>query len=110
MVKKSPKHLKVVKVFIGSPRDLNPERRLFRDAIEKVNAIKAKNQGFLLEAVGWEDTLLAAKEDQCRPTAVRLSDYAPMETLGYRHRKIFLRIRGGIRSGQIPKNRNLLLL
>ena len=64
MAKKSPKHLKVVKIFIGSPRDLNPERRLFRDAIEKVDAIKAKNQCFLLEAVGWEDTLLGRGRPQ----------------------------------------------
>ncbi len=57
MAKKSPKHLKVVKIFIGSPSDLIPERGLFRKAIEKVNEIKGEDKGVLLKAVGWEDTM-----------------------------------------------------
>jgi len=53
----SYKNLKRNPVFIASPGDLNVERRLFRDVIERVNLIKAKSQGILLEAVGWEYTL-----------------------------------------------------
>ena len=53
----SDKYLKVTRVFIASPGDLNAERGLFPDIIERVNQIKAKSKGILLEAVGWEDTL-----------------------------------------------------
>ena len=53
----SPKQLEVTRVFIASPSDLNAERDIFRHVIERVNFIKAKNKGILLEAVGWEDTL-----------------------------------------------------
>jgi len=53
----SEKYLKRTSVFIASPGDLNAERSIFPDVIEKVNRIKAKSEGILLEAVGWEDTL-----------------------------------------------------
>ncbi|MFZ3060051.1 MAG: S-layer protein domain-containing protein [Candidatus Methanoperedens sp.] len=52
-----PDYLRRIRVFIASPRDMSTERKIFRDAIEKVNRIKAKPQGVLLEPVGWEDTL-----------------------------------------------------
>jgi hypothetical protein len=51
------KHLEVTRVFVASPGDLSAERRTFPDVIERVNRIKAKSKGILLEAVGWEDTL-----------------------------------------------------
>jgi hypothetical protein len=53
----SGKYLQRTPVFIASPSDLNAERAIFPDVIEKVNRIKAKSKGILLEAVGWEDTL-----------------------------------------------------
>ncbi len=59
-----PDYLKRISVFIASPRDLNAERKIFRDAIEKVNTIKAKSRGVLFEAVGWEDTLLGKSRPQ----------------------------------------------
>ncbi|MFC1927908.1 DUF4062 domain-containing protein, partial [Chloroflexota bacterium] len=60
----SDKYLKVTRVFIASPSDLNVERVIFRDVIEEVNCIKAKSKGILLEAVGWEDTLLGKGRPQ----------------------------------------------
>ena len=48
---------KALRVFIGSPNDLNAERGVFPKIIEEVNEIKAKGQGFVLEPVGWEDFL-----------------------------------------------------
>jgi hypothetical protein len=53
----SDKYLKVTRVFIASPRDLDAERGVFPDVVERVNRIKARARGILLEAVGWEDTL-----------------------------------------------------
>jgi tetratricopeptide (TPR) repeat protein len=53
----SGKYLQRTPVFIASPSDLNAEREIFPKIIEKVNLIKAKSKGILLEAVGWEDTL-----------------------------------------------------
>ena len=47
----------VIKVFIGSPNDLDEERILFPDLIVEVNRIKANSMEIQLEAVGWEDTL-----------------------------------------------------
>ena len=57
MTTPSNKYLKVMYVFLASPNDLSVERRMFPEVIEKVNQIKAKAKGILLEAVGWEDTL-----------------------------------------------------
>lgn len=48
---------KVIKVFIGSPGDLNKERTLFPGIVAEVNRIKANSTGIQLEPVGWEDTL-----------------------------------------------------
>ena len=53
----SGKYLQRTSIFIASPGDLSAERGLFPDVIERVNRIKAKSKGILLEAVGWEDTL-----------------------------------------------------
>jgi len=53
----SGKYLQRIPIFIASPSDLNAEREIFPKVIEKVNLIKAKSKGILLEAVGWEDTL-----------------------------------------------------
>jgi len=53
----SGKYLQRVPVFIASPGDLTAEREIFPKVIEKVNRMKAKSKGILLEAVGWEDTL-----------------------------------------------------
>ncbi|MEM8558773.1 MAG: tetratricopeptide repeat protein [Bacteroidota bacterium] len=49
--------LDVIRVFIGSPGDLQKERRVFFETIDLVNKIKARSMGVVLEAVGWEDTL-----------------------------------------------------
>ncbi len=49
--------LRRTRIFIGSPNDLIDERTLFPKVIERINEIKAKSMGRLLEAVGWEDTL-----------------------------------------------------
>jgi len=48
-------NLKKVTVFIASPGDVADERDLVRKAVERVNRLVAKHQGFLLEAIGWED-------------------------------------------------------
>jgi hypothetical protein len=53
----SDKYLQRTPVFIASPSDLNAERAIFPDVIERVNRIKAESKGILLKAVGWEDTL-----------------------------------------------------
>ena len=54
-----PKHdiLKNVHVFIGSPSDLDKERRKFNDVINELNKNVAEEHGVHLKAVSWEDTL-----------------------------------------------------
>ncbi len=47
---------KVVKVFIASPGDLSDERYVVRDAVIEMNEILAKNLGYHIELMGWEDT------------------------------------------------------
>ncbi len=52
------------RIFIGSPNDLNPERKQFGNIVDKINDIKAKSISLLLEPVGWEDTLLGKGRPQ----------------------------------------------
>jgi len=49
--------LKRIRVFLSSPSDLDSERKMFPEILTKVNDLKAKSKGILLEPVGWEDTL-----------------------------------------------------
>lgn len=49
--------LRVVKIFLSSPSDLEDERKAFPAIIDYVNVIKARNHGVLLEAIGWENTM-----------------------------------------------------
>jgi len=54
---KTAGYLKRTLVFIASPGDILLERQFFPEIIERVNKVKAKEKGILLEPVGWEDTL-----------------------------------------------------
>lgn len=48
---------KVIKVFIGSPDDLNQERNRFREIVDEANRLKANIMRIQFDPVGWEDTL-----------------------------------------------------
>lgn len=48
---------KVRRIFIGSPSDVEKERKIFPEVVRRVNKIKANSMGVHLKAVGWEDTL-----------------------------------------------------
>ncbi|HHK5628446.1 TPA: DUF4062 domain-containing protein, partial [Serratia marcescens] len=48
---------KVVKVFIASPGDMNPERKIAREVVEEINALHADTYGYQVEMVGWEETV-----------------------------------------------------
>jgi len=47
--------LKPVLVFIASPGDVSDSRNSVRHAVERINKLVAKENGFLLEPIGWED-------------------------------------------------------
>lgn len=47
--------LKPVFVFIASPSDVSDSRNSVRHAVERINKLVAKDNGFLLEPIGWED-------------------------------------------------------
>lgn len=47
----------VLNIFIGSPGDLEEERKAARDVIERVNHHLARNLGLHIDLRGWEDTL-----------------------------------------------------
>jgi tetratricopeptide (TPR) repeat protein len=47
--------LKPVLVFIASPGDVSDSRNSVRHAVERINKLVAKDNGFLLEPIGWED-------------------------------------------------------
>ena len=49
------KELRRVIVFISSPGDVVGARESVRKAVDTVNRVLAKHEGFSLEAVGWED-------------------------------------------------------
>ena len=79
MAKKTRKHYRVVRIFIGSPSDLSKERELFPKVIEHINEIKAISLGILLEPVGWEDTLPGRGRPQAKINAdLRQCDFALM--------------------------------
>lgn len=49
--------LRLLRVFLASPGDLQDERRLANDAVEELNKQIAPFFGYRVELVGWEDTL-----------------------------------------------------
>ncbi|RYG97914.1 MAG: DUF4062 domain-containing protein [Alphaproteobacteria bacterium] len=48
---------KVLSVFLASPGDLIDERRHARDAAEEWNAVNSDRTGWIIDLLGWEDTL-----------------------------------------------------
>lgn len=54
----------VLKVFIGSPGDLQAERTKSREVVDRVNRHLARNLGIYVELRGWEDTLLGSSRPQ----------------------------------------------
>ncbi len=56
-----------ISVFIASPGDLAPERKVFKDTIDELNAGFADGAGIKFIPVGWEDVLA---ETGRRPQAV----------------------------------------
>lgn len=48
---------KVVKVFIASPGDMNPERKIAREVVDEINSLHADTYGYQVEMVGWEETV-----------------------------------------------------
>jgi hypothetical protein len=59
--------LKRISVFIASPGDLAPERKIFKDTIDALNAGFADGAGVEFVPIGWEDVLA---ETGRRPQAV----------------------------------------
>ncbi len=49
--------LRLIRVFLASPGDLQDERRLANEAVEELNKGIASHLGFRVELKGWEDTL-----------------------------------------------------
>jgi hypothetical protein len=50
-------NLKVLRIFIASPSDLEPERRALRAAIDDLNDVFGKETDLRIELLGWEDTM-----------------------------------------------------
>lgn len=48
---------KVVRVFLGSPGDLNPERSAAKAAVDEINDQIASNLGYHVELVRWENVV-----------------------------------------------------
>lgn len=47
----------VLTVFLASPGDLNPERRIAYNVVERANKVLSRRVGWHIELLGWEDTL-----------------------------------------------------
>ncbi len=54
----------VLRVFIGSPGDLQTEREKAREVVERLNRHLARNLGVHVELRGWEDTLPGSSRPQ----------------------------------------------
>ena len=49
--------LKIVRVFLASPGDLNAERRAAKSIVDDLNGTWCEYLGYHIELVGWEDTV-----------------------------------------------------
>ena len=57
-------YLKRIPIFLASPSNLSAERQLFFEVIEDANKLIAKNKGFILEPIVWEETLIGKGRPQ----------------------------------------------
>lgn len=48
---------RILNVFVASPSDLSPERRILREVADRINKVFGRRMGIQLELLGWEDTL-----------------------------------------------------
>jgi hypothetical protein len=48
---------RVLRVFLASPGDLGPERRRAKEVVDELNQAVAAAFGYVIELLGWEDTL-----------------------------------------------------
>lgn len=48
---------KIVKVFLGSPGDLSPERQAAKGVVDELNTLLAEPFGYLVELVRWENAV-----------------------------------------------------
>lgn len=48
---------KILNVFVASPSDLSPERKVLREVADRINKVFGRRMGIQLELLGWEDTL-----------------------------------------------------
>lgn len=47
----------VLTVFLASPGDLEPERKIAREVVERINKVISRRVDWHIELLGWEDTL-----------------------------------------------------
>ena len=47
----------VLTIFLASPGDLQEERRIVRNTVDRVNKVLSRRTGWHIELLGWEDTL-----------------------------------------------------
>ncbi|NLZ04341.1 MAG: hypothetical protein GXY19_04145 [Phycisphaerae bacterium] len=88
------KTLKRVIVVIASPGDVADARSSVRHAVDRINHLVVKDNGFLLEPIGWEDIppgkevsdtawlVRAAIAVGTRENTVRLADHTGMLVAG----------------------------
>ena len=48
---------KIVRIFLGSPGDLEDERRVAKSVVDEFNGLWADTTGYQVELVGWEETV-----------------------------------------------------
>lgn len=47
----------ILTIFLASPSDLQEERKIVRDTVNRVNKVLSRRVGWHIELLGWEDTL-----------------------------------------------------
>lgn len=48
---------KIIRAFLGSPGDLQEERKVIREVVDEFNASWANELGYQVELMGWEETV-----------------------------------------------------
>lgn len=54
----------ILTIFLASPGDLQEERRIVRDTVDRVNKVLSRRVGWHIELLGWEDTLPGGSRPQ----------------------------------------------
>ena len=58
VMNKTPDTVRIIRVFVSSPSDVQKERDVLKEVIESINRTDGQPNGFRLESFRWEDDVI----------------------------------------------------